>query len=145
MKIYLSKSNLCDPVVTSAVRKAIENNDHELVEFRGGTYDIANVLSCDMVIVVTSPNAGDNVNENMRKLGRGVYNEVKNSLEKNIPVKIVLAESNGALHVCDVIKVKPFNTNDWKTEYGILTHNPVGVDLQTVLNRSEEEILLAGN
>ena len=145
MKIYLSKSNLCDPVITSAVRKVIENNDHELVEFRGGTYDIANVLSCDMVIVVTSPNAGDNVNENMRKLGRGVYSEIKNSLEKNIPVNIVLAESNGALYVCDIVKVELFNTNDWKTEYGILTHNSVGVDLQTILNRNEEEILLTSN
>lgn len=145
MKIYLSKSNLCDPVVTSAIRKAINTNDHELVEFRGGTYDIANVLSCDMVIVVTPPDASDNVDQNTKKLGRGIYSEVKNSLEENIPVKVVLAESNGSLYVCDVIKATPFNTENWRSEYGILTHNPVGVDLQAVLNHSEEEILLADN
>lgn len=145
MKIYLSKSNLCDPVVVSAVRKAIEKNNHELVEFRGGTYDISNVTSADMVIVVSAPGASDNVGIETKKLGRGIFGEVKAALAKPIPVKVVLGESNGSVLVADVLTAKLFNTEDWRTEYGVLTHNPVGEQLQTILAGSEEEILLADN
>ncbi len=143
-KIYLSKSTLCDPVVTAAIRTAIEKNNYELVEFRGGKYDITNVTSADMVIVSTSPNSGDSVPQDSRKLGRGVYSEVKAAMEKEIPVKVVLGEFKGFIFAADVIKAQPFNTEDWKTEYGILTHERVGIDLQVVLAGREEEILLAG-
>lgn len=144
MKIYLSKSNLCDPVITSNVRKIVEKQDHELIEFRGGEYDISNVTSSDMVVVVTQPTAGSNVPDNSKKIGRGIFSEIDSALKNEIPVKIILGEDNGALYAADVVDVKLFNTNDWRLEYGIVAYSIICYDFETSIS-VDNKILLAEN
>ena len=53
MKVYLAKSNSCDPEVYMRVKKYIKGNIKcELLEYSGGTYDPSVILMADYLVVI---------------------------------------------------------------------------------------------
>lgn len=139
----MSKSNLCDPVVTSWVRKILESSNCEILEHRGGTYDESLIFSADAMVVVTAPGSGDGVGSIDRKIGRGVYSQINAAQGESIPVMVVTGSVDGAISVANVLSVRKFNQNDWTKEYGILSHDPNSIDLKSFLCPTSDEILLS--
>lgn len=76
-KVYLSKSNRSNPDVESRVRQVLSDfKDVEIVEYRGGLRNLANVKACDYLIILPNNLEDEYINPNeWGGLSLGQYDE----------------------------------------------------------------------
>lgn len=141
MKIYLSKSNLHDPVVSATIRNIVEKTNHTLTEFRGGSYTTDLLDEADKVIILTAPKSTTVIHgQTVQLVGKGVYSEAKRAKDK---AYLVTGATDGALAVSKITDATVYNDQDWKNSYGAIHSDGTLIDLQGMLEpASEEDILL---
>lgn len=141
MKIYLSKSNLHDPVVSATIRNIVEKTNHTLTEFRGGPYTTDLLDKADKVIVLAAPKSTTVIHgQTVHLVGKGVYSEAKRAKDK---AYLVTGATDGALAVSKITDTTVYNDQDWKNSYGAIHSDGALIDLQGMLEpASEEDILL---
>jgi hypothetical protein len=140
MKVYLAKSNSCDPEVYMKVKKYIKDNIKcELLEYSGGTYDPSVILMSDYLVVIPPDLDYDTRRAFLPSIhtGKGQFEQCKNFAMINYH-----SSTNGtsqwfqpiSLHTNKVLVLTRFlsdrplfsplrgleqlNTNDWKASWG---------------------------
>lgn len=111
MKIYLSKSNSCDPSLYLRVKNAL--NDHDVFEYSPNKN---NKKQCD--VIVTIPHQGAKLDEDDSiNVGKGIFSEIEAFYDNRRSIYVVLEEDN-IMIVEDLYRDS--DQNDWKKNYGSL-------------------------
>lgn len=108
MKVYLSKSNRCNPNHVMLVRQAIKDHyndidNFELLEFTGGTYTPEKLLSADLVFVVTEQDPIESDDVMLVVVGRGIYSEVRQFLDEK------MHDTQHGIFYCNFVDDEVFN------------------------------------
>lgn len=81
MKIYVSKSNCCNPLIAQVLKEQIKGKGHEVLEYKGGRYDPNIVLQSEQVLFIT---------EDLKEIiGKGQHSEFTSAKNKKIPTYLV--------------------------------------------------------
>ena len=91
-KIYLAKSNRCNPDTLFKVREELKKYDCIVMEYNGGAYTDVDMLSCDMLLILT-----EKFNHDVTIVGKGLYNQIVTFNDK----------MNGLIFVLPHISDKP--------------------------------------
>lgn len=140
MKIYLAKSNSCDPEVYMKVKKYIKDNIKcELLEYSGGTYDPGVILMSNYLIVIPPDFEFDKRLVNLPSIltGKGQFEQCRSFAMINYhsdttgssqwfqpigpnkdKVFVLSRFLSGRPMFSPLRGLEKLNTNDWKTTWG---------------------------
>jgi len=98
-KVYLAKSNRSNPDDVQKVRGVLNDNNCEIVEFKGGSFSHKAMLECDMLVVVPDLNEyiKDDGGCDTVAVGKGLYEQVQvfKQEKDDTPIYIVRDTSKG--------------------------------------------------
>lgn len=113
MKIYLSKSNLCDPGLYIQLKAAIKELDHELYEWEN---KLSTPKGNDFVIAL--PPNENSLKNGIVNVGKGLWSEVNKAMSHDIPCYLILSLKK-EISVKQVISTeRKNNQTDWTKNYG---------------------------
>lgn len=114
MRIYLSKSKQADPEAVAVVRKVLQENGHEIVEFQGGKYDPSLVANAEAVVAITHPQSPDeSLKSKFFECGKGVGGEILTKHPNSFIVSDFTTKTFEALHVIGIEELG----GDWARDY----------------------------
>ena len=70
MKVYLAKSNRCNPSDYMTIRNLLLSHNVEVLEYAGGVYNDVKLLSADMLVVLPESTKSPVI------LGKGLYMQI---------------------------------------------------------------------
>lgn len=110
MKIYLSKSNLSDPVFVEKIRSIF--SEVEIIEFNGGKYDPSIINDAQYLVVIPPVKL-------IPFVGKGVGSEILHAKQNDICCYMALDETFLAIN-----NVLVHDTKDWqKNYYKLMLHD----------------------
>ena len=118
MKIYICKSNNCDPDTLIHLRAMCRKENIDVLEHTGGQYDPLLIHEAQMIIIIP-PDIAENKTSIVESalVGKGLFSQAN---EFNGPKFLALRREN-MVYFKDVTKVEVYDTNDWKIRYGKIT------------------------
>lgn len=132
-KVYLSKSNQCNPEDVMIVRTQLTKNGYEVVEYQGGEYSPEPLMNSDYIVVITL--------DKKRYVGRGQYDQVRLCVSapkfKNRMLFVTRIE-NGNIYVQEIRNINIHDIDNWKLAYGVLDLSTYEVDLSTVMQLQQK-------
>jgi hypothetical protein len=135
MKIYLAKSNRCNPIDYINIRNLLLQHKIDILEYTGGDYTDTKLLSSDMLIVLPE------IYSTAIKLGKGLYSQIKTFCRHNENAWIVSNSVNFDVIKIDTSRLTIYNSTDY-VNYGTYDSNcHKHVDLSNMLPLKYEIIL----
>lgn len=137
IKIYLAKSNLCNPEVLMHVRAFLNKQPNvEIVEYKGGQYRVDDLKSADCLIVIPPVFREGEVN-----IGKGLSSQITDFTKKdNIVLVTGLGENNlqPTIAFCESQEITDVN---WQNDYATCTlqkSDSMSSYLDVLINNPEE-------
>lgn len=93
-KVYLAKSNKCNPDHIFKVREILNDSNSETVEYKGGSFSHKPMLDCDMLVVLPDLSTYDDGYKQV-SVGKGLYQQIEVFQEEH-PDKPIYV-----IHDCD--------------------------------------------
>jgi len=119
-KVYLAKSNKCNPDNVQIIRKLLKNYDCEIIEHKGGSFSHKPMMKSDILIVL--PYLEEYVENNI--VGRGLYSQIE-EFERTGKPCLVVYNIDKQISVGNIIDKEVLDYNDF-FEYGEVCVDPVG-------------------
>lgn len=128
IKVYLAKSNLCDPDDITMVRNLLKDDNIELLEYRGGEYTDDDLLKADYMVVLPYHNSWHIKGGNWKCfVGAGVYKQMVTFGKYE---KIFFINDVEDFTYARIQSVEIYNQRDYKTEHGLVTVMGPHMDLR---------------
>lgn len=138
MRIYLAKSNRADPTRVAEVRSVLKQFECEVVEYTGGQYTNAPLLSCDMLLVVLEDNKRGII-------GKGLASQIHDFSPKKREIFVVTNTQmigNKKIFVSRLATSRVLDDTDYIAHSQVFLNETV-LDLADYLKAKEEITMLS--
>lgn len=140
-KIYLGRSNACNPSDVDNVKRILSGMDCEIVEFTGGVYSKDDVLECDILLLVPHQVQSE-APENAFCVGRGQYYQIANFRNKNSSllfdgrsprqnVFIISEIGIQCLYLDEITDLEIHDDTDYKIHWGNAWTNQAQINMES--------------
>lgn len=137
MRVYLAKSNRADPTRVAEVRSILKQFDCEVVEYTGGQYTNAPLLSCDILLTVL---------EDLKKgiIGKGLASQIQDFGKKKEIFVVTNTQmiGNKKIFVSRLATSRILDSDDYISHSQVVLNETV-LDLADYLKAKEDIMMLS--
>lgn len=138
VKIYLAKSNKCNPETLINTRAIIEKHG-ECIEYKGGDWNAHKHLikECELLVLIPHPQTGDDM-----FIGKGLYTTLDDFTarfnDKWCSSVILALESPeiGFISFHKVVGYRLSDSENWSMKYGLIAYEVNGHEFQWFIGES---------